>query len=153
MIKAGARITTSPNTPPPTAATTTSATSQDDSKAMIYVYRPGKFMGRALEPSVFLDEKKLVDMDNARYFVLKLDPGRHILRSNEKNSEIDQTWEAGKTYYVKITIAGGTWKGHGQMGMVTEKLALTEMRELQPLDRDNVQAEYLMTIVDLTPIK
>jgi hypothetical protein len=90
MIKAGARTTNSPaspNTPPPSPAPVP-VTSQDDSKATVYVYRPGKFMGKALEPSVFLDDKKLLDMDNARYFALKLDPGRHILRSNEKDSEI-----------------------------------------------------------------
>ena len=74
------------------------ALAQDDAKATVYVYRPGKFMGKALEPSVFLDEQKLLDMDNGRYFTLKLDPGKHTVRSNEKDSEIDQTWEAGKKY-------------------------------------------------------
>ena len=109
-------------------------------------------MGKALEPSVFLDDKKLLDMDNARYFALKLGAGRHILRSNEKDSDIDQIWEAGKTYYVKITIAAGMMKGRGQMGMVTDKLALTEMQKLRPLDSDQVQTDQLAN-VDLTTIK
>ena len=43
-------------------------------------------------------------------------------------------------------------KGHGQMGMVTEKLALREMQKLRPLDRDKVKADY-RAVVDLTPIK
>jgi hypothetical protein len=128
------------------------AVAQDDAKATVYVYRPSKFVGKALEPSVFLDDQKLLDMDNGRYFALRLDAVRHIIRSNEKDSEIDQTWEAGKTYYVKITIAAGMMKGHGQMGMVTEKLAVKEMQKLRPLDRDNIKADYL-SIVDLTPIK
>lgn len=153
MIKASVRTTDSPASPtkappPPAPAPVTS----HDSKATVYVYRPGKFIGKALEPSVFLDEQKLLDMDNARYFTLRLDPGRHVVRSNEKDSEIDQTWEAGKTYYVKITIAPGMMKGHGQMGMVTETLAIKEMLKLRPLDRDNVEAASL-AIVDLTPIK
>jgi hypothetical protein len=128
------------------------AVAQDDAKATVYVYRPGKFMGKALEPSVFLDEQKLLDMDNGRYFTLKLDPGKHTVRSNEKDSEIDQTWEAGKKYYVKITIAAGMMKGHGQMGMVTEKLALKEMEKLQPLDAEKVKADS-RAMVDLAPIK
>jgi hypothetical protein len=154
MIKASARTTkspTAPNTIPPSPAAV-AAIGQNDGKATVYIYRPGKFVGKALEPSVFLDEQKLLDMDNARYLALKLDPGRHILRSNEKDSDIDQTWDAGKTYYVKITIAAGMMKGRGQMGMVTEKLALKEMERLRPLDRDQIQAGYL-AIVDLTPIK
>jgi Protein of unknown function (DUF2846) len=128
------------------------AVAQDDAKATVYVYRPGKFMGKALEPSVFLDEQKLLDMDNGRYFTLKLDPGKHTVRSNEKDSEIDQTWEAGKKYYIKITIATGMMKGHGQMGMVTEKLALREMEKLQPLDAEKVKADSRAK-VDLAPVK
>ena len=138
----------------PATATSTPAASAggDESKATVYVYRPGKFMGKALEPSVFLDEQKILDMDNGRYFTLHLDAGRHILRSNEKNSEIDQAWEAGKVYYVKMTIATGMMKGHGQLAMVTEKLANKEMHELRPLDTDNVEDAY-RTVVDLRPIK
>ena len=101
---------------------------------------------------MFLDEQKLLDMDNARYFTLRVDPGRHVFRSNEKDSEIDQTWEGGKSYIVNITIAPGMMKGHGQMGMVTEALALKEMLKLRPLDSDHVEAASL-AIVDLTPIR
>jgi Protein of unknown function (DUF2846) len=151
VIKAGARKTKASN-PSDTAPLSTSAPARPGAKATVYVYRPGKLFGKTLEPSVFLDEQKLLDMDNARYFALKLDPGRHIIRSNEKDSEIDQTWEPNKTYYVKITIAAGMMKGHGQMGMVTESLALKELQRLRPLDRENVEANYL-PLVDLTPIE
>ena len=144
MIKASA-----PKGSAPTAAP---VPDQGGVKATVYIYRPGKFFGSGLEPSVFLDEQKLLDMDNRRYVALKLAPGRHILRSNEKNSEIDQVWDGGQTYYVKLTIAAGMWKGHGQMGMVTEKLALKEMRELRPLDKDNIEEDHL-AMVDLTPVK
>jgi hypothetical protein len=153
MIKASSPRGTPPispsTTPSPTAP---AALDQGVAKATVYIYRPGKFFGKALEPSVFLDEQKLLDMDNARYLVLKLDPGRHILRSNEKNSEIDQLWDGGHAYYIKITIAAGMMKGHGQMGMVTEKLALKEMQGLRPLDKDNVEPGYL-AMVDLAPLK
>jgi hypothetical protein len=128
------------------------AAGKDPAKATVYVYRPGKFFGKALEPSVFLDERKLLDMDNGRYLAIKLEPGRHVLRSNEKDSEIDQAWEAGQTYYVKITIAAGMMKGHGLMGMVTEKLALKEMQKLRPLNKDNVEPEHL-AVVDFAPVK
>ena len=43
-------------------------------------------------------------------------------------------------------------KGHGQMGMVTEKLALKEMEKLQPLDAEKVKADS-RAMVDLAPIK
>jgi hypothetical protein len=43
-------------------------------------------------------------------------------------------------------------KGHCQMGTVTETLALEEMQKLRPLDRAQIQENYL-AIVDLAPIK
>jgi len=149
MIKASAKSPLPPKSPE--GVSPASIPSTTINKAIVYIYRPGKFIGKSLEPSVFLDEQKLLDMDNARYLALKLEPGRHILRSNEKNSEIDQVWDA-KTYYIKITIAPGMLKGHGQMGMVTEKLALEEIHKLRPLDKDHVEAGYL-AIIDLTPIR
>lgn len=138
--------------PAPTSAETPAATVADEAVATVYIYRPGKYWGKALEPSVFLDEQKLLDMDNARYLALKLSPGHHVLRSNEKDSEIDQEWEAGKRYYVKMTIATGMLKGRGQMAMVTEKLALKEMQKLKPLNKENVAAEH-QDKVDLTPVR
>jgi hypothetical protein len=51
-----------------------------------------------------------------------------------------------------MTIAAGLMKGHGQLAMVTEKLALREMQALRPLDSDNVEPDY-KELVDLKPIK
>lgn len=143
--------TPDPTPPPLTEASAPTAAAEGD-VATVYIYRPGKYWGKALEPSVFLDEKKLLDMDNARYLALRLTPGHHVLRSNEKDSEIDQEWDAGKTYYVKMTIATGMLKGRGQMAMVTEKLARKEMQKLKPLNKENIAAE-LQDIVDLSPVQ
>jgi hypothetical protein len=153
MIMAeGKAVRPAAGSPPVSASTGWDATSQASLKATVFVYRPGKFFGKALEPSVFLDEQKVLDMDNGRYLTLSIPAGRHILRSNEKNSEIDQVWQAGQTYFVKITIAAGMMKGHGQMGMVTEKLALAEMKKLRPLNRENVTPAFL-DAVDFTPVE
>ena len=43
-------------------------------------------------------------------------------------------------------------KGHGQMGMDTEKLALRVMEKLQPLDAEKVKADSRAK-VDLAPVK
>ena len=41
---------------------------------VVYIYRPSKLMGKALEPSVFVDDTELARMDNGRYFTIKLPP-------------------------------------------------------------------------------
>jgi hypothetical protein len=125
---------------------------QDAAKATVYVYRQKKFGGSGLSPSVFVDDKKVADMDNGRYFALKLEPGTHVVRSNEKDSEIDQAWEAGKVYFVKINIATGFLKGHGQIAPVSEKQARNEMEKLKPLDAEDVE-ESARAMVVLGPLK
>ena len=152
MIMAEAKAVRPAAGPRPVSASAGDTTSQASLTATVFVYRPGKFFGKALEPSVFLDEQKVLDMDNGRYLTLRIPAGRHILRSNEKNSEIDQVWQAGQTYFVKITIAAGMMKGRGQMGMVTEKLALAEMKKLRPLNRENVTPTFV-DLVDLAPVE
>jgi len=119
----------------------------DAPKATIYIYRPSKFQGKTLEPDVFCDEKKVADMDNGRYFALKVDPGAHVVRSNEKDSIIDQDFEGGKVYYVKISILPGFFKGHGQIAPVSERQALVEMKKLKPLDKKNVEASAAEIVV------
>jgi hypothetical protein len=50
--------------------------------AIVYVYRPWEAFGFGLEPAVFCDEQKVARMDNGRYFLLKLEPGVHAIRSS-----------------------------------------------------------------------
>jgi Protein of unknown function (DUF2846) len=59
------------------------ATAASSEEATVFIYRPSKYVGKALEPSVFVDETELARMDNGRYFALKLKPGKHIIRMTD----------------------------------------------------------------------
>src|SRR5690348_10728150 len=81
------------DTPATTTSTTTtnSAAAQDtSSQATIYVYRYKQFVGSALAPSVYCDETELARMENGRFFVVKLPAGKHVFRSNDKQSGVEQ---------------------------------------------------------------
>lgn len=58
-------------------------------KAVVFVYRPGKLVGGALEPSVYCDGVEVARMDNGRYFVLLLDPGEHRIRTTQEYKRVD----------------------------------------------------------------
>src|SRR5687767_13140165 len=60
-----------------------------DAKATVHVYRYKHFGGGALEPSVYCDDVELARMDNGRQFSVKLDPGKHTFRSNDKQGRIE----------------------------------------------------------------
>ncbi len=128
------------------------ARSTDSTRAIVYVYRVGKFVGRSVSPSVFVDEKKVADIDNGRFFALRLAPGTHVIRANDKDSRIDQEWEAGKVYFAKITIIPGLVKGHGQISTIGDREARREMEKLKPLDRDSIE-DGATNIVLLEPLQ
>src|ERR1035438_2073152 len=57
--------------------------------ARVFVYRYKQFVGSAISPSFYCDEVQWARMENGRYFVVTLPPGKHELRSNDKQSGIE----------------------------------------------------------------
>ena len=47
--------------------------------------------------------------------ILALSPGKHAFRSNDKQSVVDLDLKSGQTYFIRIDIATGFWKGHGRL--------------------------------------
>jgi len=108
------------------------------SKSTLYVYRYKQFVGKALSPSVYCDEAELARMVNGRYFTVKLDPGKHSFRSNDKQSGVDLDTKAGQSYFIRVEIATGFMKGHGRLILVAGEQAGYEIKQLKPLDEDKV---------------
>ena len=115
-------------------------TATDASDAIVYIYRPSKMVGKALEPSVFVDDKELARMDNGRYFALKLKPGKHIihLTSDKKGYAIDMG--PGQTYYFRIGIEMGMWKGHGKITFDESDRAIAEIKKIRFIGQDKIKA-------------
>lgn len=120
------------------------APSPASGNATVYVYRYKQFVGAALEPSVFCDETELARMDNGRYFTATLKPGKHVFRSNDKQSGIELDAVAGTDYYLRVEIATGFMKGHGRLVLVQPGQGSVEIRKLQPLGADKVKDNSLV---------
>ena len=117
--------------------------------ATVFIYRPKKMMGGALEPSVFVDETELARMDNGRYFAIKVKPGKHIIRitSDKKGYAIDMG--PGQKYFFRIGIEAGMWKGQGKITLDEPDRAIAEIKKLKFLDQDKIKAPTL--VVELPP--
>src|SRR5919107_1714021 len=119
----------------PTAQSTpqTPATSQAphsaEGKAVVIVYRPGKLVGKALEPSVFCDKVEVARMDNDRYFVLLLDPGEHRIHMTQDNKRVDLKLGAGEAAFVRIKIVMGLMKGRGEPALSDEEDAAKDLKK------------------------
>jgi|SRR5579871_1610242 len=130
----------------PTTKTTDAqqATSSGDSRATVYFYRYKQYVGSALSPSVYCDEGELARMDNGRFFAAKLTPGKHVLRSNDKQSGIEAELKGGQEYYVRVEMVAGAWKGHGRLVLVQPEQGAYEIKKLKPLGADMVKNNELV---------
>ena len=115
-------------------------TSADMTEATVYIYRPGKMAGKALEPSVFVNDVELARMDNGRYFALKLKPGKHIVHMTDDKKGYAIDMGPGQTYYFRIGIEMGMWKGHGKITLDDADRAIKEIKKIKFIGKDKIKA-------------
>jgi len=117
--------------------------------ATVFIYRPSKLMGKALEPSVFVDGTELARMDNGRYFALKLPPGKHLIHmtSDKKGYALDMG--PGQSYFFRIGIEMGMLKGRGKITLDDSERAVEEIKKLTFLDQDKIKAPTM--VVEIKP--
>src|SRR4051812_20780796 len=53
-------------------------------KVTVHFYRYKQFVGEALEPEVYCDDKIIAKMHNGSYFHASFEPGKHVFQSNDK---------------------------------------------------------------------
>jgi len=115
-------------------------TAANTSDAIVYIYRPNKMMGKALEPSVFVDDIELARMDNGRYFALKLKPGKHIVHMTDDKKGYALDMGPGQTYYFRIGLEMGMWKGHGKITLDDADRAVKEIKKIKFIGKDKIKA-------------
>jgi hypothetical protein len=113
----------------------------------VYIYRPDKLLGKALEPSVFCDGVELGRMDNGRYMTLKLKPGKHIVHMTDKKKGFDINMGAGQLYYFRVGIEMGMWKGQGKLMLKEAEEGAAEIKKLKPLDASKIK-DHTMVVVE-----
>lgn len=95
-------------------------------------YRQKRFAGAILNTSVFVDDVEVADMDNGTYLKVKVAPGEHTIHADEKKDAMVLPIEAGKTYYFRMALRAGLWKGHGKLEPVDEVTGQKEFTEWKP---------------------
>ena len=126
-----------------------SASAANTDEATVFIYRPKKIVGSALEPSVFVDETELARMDNGRYFAIKVKPGKHIIRMTDDKKGYALDMGPGQKYFFRIGVEAGMFKGHGKITLDDADRAIKEIQKLKFLDQDKIKAPTL--VVELSP--
>jgi hypothetical protein len=133
-------VAVAPETPP--------VVSNED--AVVYIYRPKSWIGRGLEPSVFIDATELARMDNGRYFALRMKPGKHIVHMTDEKKGYAIDMGPGQTYFFRIGLEAGTWKGQGKILLDEPERGIKEVKKIKFIGKDKIKAP---TVVIDIPLK
>jgi hypothetical protein len=119
---------------------------RSSANAKVFIYRYKHVTGATLEPSVYCDDVQLARMDNGRYFVASISPGRHVFRSNDAQSGIEIETSPGQEYFIRIEIATGFLKGHGRLVETAREQGGYEIKKLKLLEPDKVRDQSRVLI-------
>lgn len=119
-------------TAPSTVATpATTAQAETGDSAFMTVYRKKRIVGLALNTSVYVDGTEIAELDPGTYVKVRLSPGAHRVWADEEDDALTVTAEAGKTYFFRMELVPGLWKGHGRMIAVDDATGSKEFAEYQ----------------------
>lgn len=106
--------------------------------AELTIYRRSKFIGSAIHPTIRVDGQSFVTVHNGHIFHTRIKPGKFALDADGK-SPTELEAKAGGKYFLLLTVVPGFINGNGNLTWVTEQQAVADMRELSPVDRDEVE--------------
>jgi hypothetical protein len=105
-----------------------------ESKALVYVYRKKNFNTRNMQPSVYVDGVEVARMDDGKFFLIKLEPGKHGLEVNKGHSGAQIDMKPGEQYYFRIDIKPGFLKGRSEVTYMQKEQGSLEVQKMKPLE-------------------
>ena len=126
-----------------------SAVAQDGT---VVVYRPSKYTGSALKPSVYVDGTQAARLGNGRYISLQLAPGKHNFESSmKKAAPLEVNVKSNETVYLEMVILTGSWRGGGRLIPVGQEEAKNALFNLKPSDEKQAALEESSTLPSVQP--
>ncbi len=111
--------------------------------ATLVFYRPKRFYGSGLTPSIYVNGDEIARMDNGRFFVMAVKPGTIRIASSMKQDPLEVEAKAGKTEFMELAIMTGTWKGGGRLIPTAAADAREALKKLKPLDKKWAQSDQV----------
>lgn len=125
------------------------AIAQDGS---VVVYRPSKFVGSALKPSVYIDGYEAGRLENGRYISLHLVPGKHSFASSMKSeAALEMDVKPNEAVYLEMVILPGNWRGGGRLIPVGQEDARNALLKLKPLKGQQAELPQTAAVQSAQP--
>jgi hypothetical protein len=132
-----------PAAPAATDAPKSEASSSDS--AHVRVYRPRLLPGSGFNPSIYVDDKEVFRLVNARRCSVRISPGPHTISSDDKSSRIQVDAKPGQEFYISVQeLPGGFLKGRGKLTLIANEQGKPEYQLEKPLDDDKKVARDMI---------
>lgn len=113
----------------------------DDPFAHVRVYRQRLLPGSNFNPPIFVDDKEVFKLANAKRCSVKVTPGHHVVTSDDKSSRIEIDAKPGQEFYVSVQeLPGGFFKGRGKLTLMSNQQGKPEYKLEKPLEDDKKTA-------------
>ena len=109
-------------------------------QATLVFYRPSRFLGSAMKPSIYVNTEEVAHLDNGAYFVMIVQPGKYSVRSwtqGHANTESEPTTvEVGrdKVQYLEWVLE----TGGSRLLLTTTDVGRSAVKSLHPLGKKSV---------------
>ena len=118
----------------------------------VVVYRPSKFVGSALKPSVYVDGYEAGRLENGRYISLRLVPGKHSFASSMKSeAALEMDVKPNDAVYLEMVILPGNWRGGGRLIPVGQEDAKNALLKLKPLKGEQAELPQTAAVQSAQP--
>lgn len=134
-----------PSNKPAAATDAPKSDASSSDSAHVRVYRPKLLPGSGFNPSIFVDDKEVFRLVNARRCSVRISPGPHTISSDDKSSRIQVDAKAGQEFYISVQeLPGGFLKGRGKLTLVATEQGKPEYQLEKPLDDDKKVAKEMI---------
>jgi len=96
----------------------------------VVFYRPRAFVGGAVSVALADNGEEIARIKNGQYLVRDTDPGAHQFRTLTGNIDkaVDVDVEAGKLYYLSLSLRQGMWVNSWVLTRVYDDQAIVELK-------------------------
>jgi hypothetical protein len=105
-----------------------------------YFYRHRLSRGAVRKIDIYVDGVKAIKLVNGRWTSIQMPPGHHLIKPNDDQHGVEPDLESDKTYYFEVGFDHKTlFHGiHKEIRPVLKEQAVYEIKQLKPLDKEDV---------------
>lgn len=113
------------------------------SKAVLHLYRLPHFGGSGIKPHITVDGTEVTQVANGQAVQTLIEPGRHTIGIVERRAKVDNSipdlnMEAGREYWVRISLESG-FVYHVRLDLLAPEMASTESAKLKQVGLSETQ--------------